>query len=293
LRVELLMEKQRTCRKRSRAFTWDISSELLARWLFSLQDTTEGSARHSEWVAKVYLKVGAALGFEQWTRSSRPQCERYLVCHQFGGVQYHRLLELHDPLVFPDANDRRRATDPCKPGPGIARQSRADRLQHQFYNFGGQGFGVGQQGSNITKVEGLPQNQTSAPILPNYLGLPFRIMVSPFVNYDPATRKTDIMMFNSSQLGAMVAKQGPQVMSWDDNRYGIQEMLWSASDPWRKRSWDAYQVPPPCGIARKTLAIAPPRAVRVPKWAETYAPYRINRATSLSTRQIRAKWSNR
>lgn len=92
---------------------------------------------------------------------------------------------------------------------------------NQFYNFGGQGFGVGQQGSNITTAEGLPQNQTSAPILPNYLGLPFRIMVSPFVNYDPTTRKTDLMMFNSSQLGAMVVKQAPQVMSWDDNRYGI------------------------------------------------------------------------
>jgi hypothetical protein len=77
-------------------------------------------------------------------------------------------------------------------------------------------------------------------------------MVSPFVNYDPATRKTDIMMFNSSQLGAMVVKQAPQVMSWDDNRYGIQETLWSASDPCRNRSWDAYQVPPPCG------AIPPP-----------------------------------
>lgn len=40
---------------------------------------------------------------------------------------------------------------------------------NQFYNFGGQGFGVGQQGSNITTAEGLPQNQNSAPILPNYL----------------------------------------------------------------------------------------------------------------------------
>lgn len=77
-------------------------------------------------------------------------------------------------------------------------------------------------------------------------------MVSPFVNYDPTTRKTDLMMFNSSQLGAMVVKQAPQVMSWDDNRYGIQETLWSASDPCRNRSWDAYQVPPPCG------AIPPP-----------------------------------
>jgi hypothetical protein len=38
---------------------------------------------------------------------------------------------------------------------------------------------------------------TSAPQLPNYLGLPFRILVSPFVNFDPENRVTDIMMFNS------------------------------------------------------------------------------------------------
>lgn len=28
---------------------------------------------------------------------------------------------------------------------------------------------------------------TSAPVLPNYLGLPFRILVSPFVHFDPET----------------------------------------------------------------------------------------------------------
>ena len=43
-------------------------------------------------------------------------------------------------------------------------------------------------------------------------------MVSPFVNYNPRTRQTDIMMFNSQNLGALVVKQDPQVQSWDDNR---------------------------------------------------------------------------
>lgn len=99
-------------------------------------------------------------------------------------------------------------------------QARAAQA-NQFYNFAGQGFGVGQKGSAITKVEELPQGQTSAPVLPNYLGLPFRIVVSPFVNYNPRTRQTDIMMFNSQQLGALVVKQDPMVQSWDDNRYGI------------------------------------------------------------------------
>jgi hypothetical protein len=48
---------------------------------------------------------------------------------------------------------------------------------------------------------------TSSPILPNYLGLPFRILVSPFVNYNPTTRCTDIMMFNSQNLGALIVKE--------------------------------------------------------------------------------------
>ena len=70
---------------------------------------------------------------------------------------------------------------------------------------------------------------TSAPILPNYLGLPFRILVSPFVNYNPTTRVTDIMMFNSQNLGALIVKEDPHVVAWDDNRYGIQKMAISLS----------------------------------------------------------------
>ena len=44
-------------------------------------------------------------------------------------------------------------------------------------------------------------------ILPNYLGLPFRILVSPFVHFDPENRTTDIMMFNSRNLGALIVDE--------------------------------------------------------------------------------------
>ncbi len=50
---------------------------------------------------------------------------------------------------------------------------------------------------------------TSAPVLPNYLGLPFRILVSPFVHFDPETRLTDILMFNSKNLGAIIVAEEP------------------------------------------------------------------------------------
>ena len=50
---------------------------------------------------------------------------------------------------------------------------------------------------------------TSAPVLPNYLGLPFKILVSPFVHFDPDTRLTDILMFNSKNLGAIIVAEEP------------------------------------------------------------------------------------
>jgi len=68
------------------------------------------------------------------------------------------------------------------------------------------------------------QNMTSAPILPNYLGIPFRILVSPFVKFDPEQRTTDIMMFNSRNLGALIVAEEPHVKSWEDGQYNIQNM---------------------------------------------------------------------
>jgi hypothetical protein len=103
-----------------------------------------------------------------------------------------------------------------------------------FYNFNGMGFGTGQtgqytagalSGGQTSTPEGLPQKQASAPNLPGYLGLPFRIIVSPFARFDPATRSTDILMFNSQNLGALVVKEDPHVQNWEDARYGIQEMF--------------------------------------------------------------------
>jgi len=68
------------------------------------------------------------------------------------------------------------------------------------------------------------QNMHSAPILPSYLGLPFRILVSPFVNFDPESRLTDIMMFNSKNLGALIVDEDPHVKSWEDGQYNIMNM---------------------------------------------------------------------
>jgi hypothetical protein len=65
---------------------------------------------------------------------------------------------------------------------------------------------------------------TSAPVLPSYLGIPFRILVSPFVHFDPETRTTDVMMFNSRNLGALIVAEEPHVKSWEDGQYNILNM---------------------------------------------------------------------
>jgi len=55
------------------------------------------------------------------------------------------------------------------------------------YNYGGLGQGLGQ--FQPKTEEGLPQNQKSAPVFPVCgNGLNFRIMVSPFMRFNPSSR---------------------------------------------------------------------------------------------------------
>ena len=60
-------------------------------------------------------------------------------------------------------------------------------------------------------TKGNYNQMNSAPQLPSYLGLPFKILVSPFVNFNPETRTTDILMFNSRNLGALIVAEDPHV----------------------------------------------------------------------------------
>ena len=61
-------------------------------------------------------------------------------------------------------------------------------------------------------------------MLPSYLPLGIRILVSPFVRFDPDSRVTDIMMFDSKHLGALIVDEEPHVNSFDDKKYGIHHM---------------------------------------------------------------------
>ena len=104
---------------------------------------------------------------------------------------------------------------------------------NRFFNFKGLGRGVGQtgqyQGGELVSGQtaspaGLPQNQTSAPELPNYLGIPFKILVSPFVRFDPTNRVSDIMVFSQGNLGALIVDEDAHVTSWNEPQYSIRNI---------------------------------------------------------------------
>jgi hypothetical protein len=111
---------------------------------------------------------------------------------------------------------------------------------------GGLGVGTGQNvvpGETATGVAAphtvassllaaYPTNITSAPVLPNYLNVPFRIIVSPFVPFDPRRKLTDIYMFDSNELGVLIVDEDVTTQEFEDparemrkikmrERYGI------------------------------------------------------------------------
>ena len=68
------------------------------------------------------------------------------------------------------------------------------------------------------------QNINSAPVLPSYFPIPFRIVVSPFVPYNPVTKTTDIMIFDSANLGALIVDEDPMTEEFDDPARDIRKI---------------------------------------------------------------------
>lgn len=69
-----------------------------------------------------------------------------------------------------------------------------------------------------------PQTLDSAPVLPSYLGVPFRIIVSPFVAFDPSRKLTDIYMFDSSELGVLIVDEDITTQEFDDPSVDIKKI---------------------------------------------------------------------
>ena len=105
------------------------------------------------------------------------------------------------------------------------RATKENQAYQGFYNNGGLGQGLGQTMGNETTPQGLPQNQTSKFNIPGYANFGnLRILVSPFMNFNVQTKETDIIMFNSRNLGAIIVDEEPHVKSWDEPQYNIQNL---------------------------------------------------------------------
>ncbi len=80
---------------------------------------------------------------------------------------------------------------------------------------GGLGVGAGQnivEGGNAaglapSALTAYNPQMNSAPVLPSYLGMNFRIIVSPLVPFDPSRKLTDIFMFDSREMGALIVDE--------------------------------------------------------------------------------------
>ena len=98
---------------------------------------------------------------------------------------------------------------------------------------GGMGVSGGQNitppsaasGDTATGTAGYnPFTLNSAPVLPSYMNLPFRIIVSPFVPFDATRKLTDIYMFDSSELGVLIVDEDVMTDEFDDPRVDIRKI---------------------------------------------------------------------
>lgn len=89
---------------------------------------------------------------------------------------------------------------------------------------GGQGVPLNGSPSMTTKGSDYNTQLSSAPQIPSMFPYPLRIVVSPFMWYDPARKLTDIVMADSSALGAIVVAEDLTTDSWDDIKVDIKYM---------------------------------------------------------------------
>jgi hypothetical protein len=79
-------------------------------------------------------------------------------------------------------------------------------------------------GAQPSPLADYPQTINSAPNLPGYMNIPFRVIVSPFVPYDTRRKLTDIYMFDSSELGVLIVDEEVTTEEFDDPRVDIRKI---------------------------------------------------------------------
>jgi hypothetical protein len=71
-------------------------------------------------------------------------------------------------------------------------------------------------GETPSSVSEIDQNLESAPVIPSYFPHPIRVVVSPFAPFNTANNTCDIMLFDSSNLGALVVDHDVKIDEWKD-----------------------------------------------------------------------------
>jgi hypothetical protein len=72
---------------------------------------------------------------------------------------------------------------------------------------------TGETASALTEFN---QTLTSSPILPSRWPWPLRIVVSPWIPYDPATKRTNVIICDSNELGYYIEDYPVRTTQWDD-----------------------------------------------------------------------------
>jgi hypothetical protein len=90
---------------------------------------------------------------------------------------------------------------------------------------GPSGSGAGNAaGAAASPVADYSQVMNSAPSLPSYFPFPFRIVVSPFMPFDPDTLLTDVVVFQSGALGALLVDEELTTDEWTDPRVDVRKI---------------------------------------------------------------------
>jgi len=71
-------------------------------------------------------------------------------------------------------------------------------------------------GETATTTLEADQNLNSPAVIPSYFPYPLRVLVSPFVPFNVNNNTCDIMIFDSSNLGALVVDEDVSVDQWED-----------------------------------------------------------------------------
>lgn len=82
--------------------------------------------------------------------------------------------------------------------------------------------GLGMSSGGARPGETKPVDFKGSPILPSWAQIPFRIMVSPQVPYDPITKLTDIYFVDPGNAGAIIQAENINHHQWSDPERDIQ-----------------------------------------------------------------------